>query len=392
MGCGWNIERMNSMTHRERFHKLMHFEPYDRIPIVHFGFWNETVINWMNEGHISKEECKPYATDQFVFDGSSEETCIARKLGFDYNYFNVAWTNFSLFPAFEKKILETTYDGFEKILTEQGVIELHRGNAKGIPARSGHLLTNRASWEEHFKHRLQPSTLRCEMAIAIMKANEGQDEVDRIPLGLHCGSLFGVIRDIMGIEGISYLYADDEKLFNEIIETVAEISYQNTKNLLETGFRFDFAHFWEDICFKNGPLVAPQIFKQYVGPHYCRITNLIGQYDIDIISVDCDGMIDLLIPIWLDNGVNTMFPIEVGTWGANISPWRAQYGKKLLGVGGVNKVVFSRDYESIDHEIERLKPLVELGGYLPCIDHRIPPDAKWENIQYYCDRMHKIFG
>jgi uroporphyrinogen decarboxylase len=47
--------------------------------------------------------------------------------------------------------------------------------------------------------------------------------------------------------------------------------------------------------------------------------------------------------------------------------------------------------EAIDDEIERLKPLVELGGYIPCPDHRIAPDAKWENVQYYCDKMRNTF-
>jgi len=40
----------------------------------------------------------------------------------------------------------------------------------------------------------------------------------------------------------------------------------------------------------------------------------------------------------------------------------------------------------------RLKPLVALGGYIPCPDHRIAPDAKFENVRYYCDRMRKVFG
>ena len=100
-------------------------------------------------------------------------------------------------------------------------------------------------------------------------------------------------------------------------------------------------------------------------------------------------MIDSLIPIWLENGVNTMFPIEVGTWNASIAPWREKYGKQLRGVGGMNKTIFARDREAVDQEIERLKPLMALGGYIPCTDHRIAPDAKFELVQYYCEKMQK---
>ncbi len=86
-----------------------------------------------------------------------------------------------------------------------------------------------------------------------------------------------------------------------------------------------------------------------------------------------------------------MFPIEVGTWNAEIAPWREKYGKDIRGVGGMRKYTFALDRKAIDDEIERLKPLVELGGYIPCPDHRIAPDAKWENVQYYCEKMRSTF-
>jgi uroporphyrinogen decarboxylase len=86
-----------------------------------------------------------------------------------------------------------------------------------------------------------------------------------------------------------------------------------------------------------------------------------------------------------------MFPIEVGTWHASIEPRRAQYGKELRGVGGMDKRVLTYDYAAIDAEIERLKPLVELGGYIPCPDHRIAPDAEWSNVQCYCEKMREAF-
>lgn len=56
----------------------------------------------------------------------------------------------------------------------------------------------------------------------------------------------------------------------------------------------------------------------------------------------------------------------------------------------MNKNVFALDYAAVDREIERLKPLMALGGYIPLPDHRIPPDAKFENVQYYCDKMQNL--
>lgn len=370
------------MNHRERSLAVLNYQNYDRLPIVHFGFWLETLDKWNKEGHITEEEAKNWR------DGNETELSISKKLGFDFGWFSVYRPNTRLYPYFESKIVETLPDGAKKIFNGDGVTLLVKDDANSISAEFDHTLKDRRSWEEHFIHRLQ----YCEERIDYEYLANLRDMNREYPLGLHCGSLYGIIRNWMGVEGICYLLADDEILYDEIIDTVGEISYKIVKTILETGAKFDFGHFWEDICFKNGPLVTPSIFHEKVGPHYKRITSLLKQYDINIISLDCDGLIDSLIPTWFENGVNTMFPIEVGTWDANIKPWREKYGKDLRGVGGMDKKVFAYDYKAIDDEIERLKPLIALGGYIPCPDHRIAPDAKWENVQYYCDKMHRIFG
>jgi len=192
---------------------------------------------------------------------------------------------------------------------------------------------------------------------------------------------------MLGVEEMSYMYVDDEELYVEIADTLCGLCYDCAKAILETGVKFDYAHYWEDICFKNGPLVSPAVFEEVMGPWYKKIADLVNSYGIDIISLDCDGCIDKLVPIWLENGVNTMFPIEVGTWNASIAPWREQYGKNLRGVGGMNKTVFAKDKAAVDAEIERLLKLIELGGYIPCPDHRIAPDADFELVKYYCEKL-----
>lgn len=375
---------MKAMNHRERTLAVLRYQPYDRLPIVHFGYWGETLQKWAAEGHITQEEADKHG------DGNKVDEAIAAKLGFDFNWQTMFYSQCGLRPSFESKVIRELPDGSRHVLNGDGVVTVQRADATGIPAEIEHTLKDRASWEEHYKWRYAWSEDRVNR-----KALENMKTAKRdTPLGLHCGSLFGHIRDVCGVEGISYLYVDDEPLFREIIDTVGDICYRSVELVLALGkgAGFDFAHFWEDICFKNGPLVSPAVFREYVGPHYRRITELVGRHGIDIVSLDCDGCIDALLPIWYENGVNTMFPIEVGTWDASIAPWRAKYGKGLRGVGGMNKTVFSHDRAAVDAEVMRLKALVELGGYIPCPDHRLAPDAKWDNVRYYCERMRSVFG
>ena len=385
------------MTHRERTLAILHYENYDRLPIVHFGFWEETLEKWHREGHITAAEASTWK------DGNPVDQSIGEKLGFDFNWYNCYNPNYFLFPEFDRTIIESLPDGSRKVRNKYGAVVLQNDHAGSIPAEVDHLLKTRKDWEEHYLPRLQftverirASTVNANGVVRLF--HEGGLEflkttVDReYPLGLHCGSLIGRMRNVVGLVGLSYLSVDDPELYDEMIETVAELAYSCIRHVLHAGARFDFGHFWEDICCRSGPLVNPNSFREKVGPQYRRFTELLARYHIDIVSLDSDGKIDALVPTWLENGVNTMFPIEVGTWNASIAPWRKQYGRSLRGVGGMNKNMFARDEAAIDAEIERLKPLVELGGYIPCPDHRIAPDGKWENVQYYCDRMRKTFG
>ena len=384
------------MTHRERLMAVLRYEPYDALPVVHFGFLADTLMKWAKEGHLTEEEARGYA------DGNPIDLIVCEKLGFDFDYHRLFKPNSGLLPAFQSRVIEEFPDGRRHVLNGQGVVVLHVPGAGSIQPDVDHLLKDRAAWEEHYLPKLQFSMDRIGKAVIrvgdeMVSFENGADEFLRSgereeAIGLHCGSLYGTIRNWLTFEGACYMLVDDEPLLDEIIETNAELQYACAKAALDTGATFDFAHFWEDICFKNGPLISPSVFEKKIGPHYRRITELVSSHGIDIVSLDCDGLIDSLIPTWFHNGVNTMFPIEVGTWGASIAPWREAYGKELRGVGGMDKRVFARDTAAVDAEIDRLRPLIALGGYLPCPDHRIPPDAHWDNVRYYCDRMHEEFG
>ena len=384
------------MNHRERAMAVLNYKPADRIPIVHFGFWGETLQKWAHEGHISEAVAKKWG------DGNPTDATISDMLGFDFNWYSAFHPDAGLNPHFGQQVIKVFPDGSRHIRNEQGVTLIKSPDAGSIPAEVDHMLKDRPSWTEHFRERLQWKPER--VLHSLVRANDrmlpfnagGLDflktDCRDYPYGLHCGSLYGTLRNYIGMENLCYLLADDEPLLDEMIETMGELCFQDVKFTLESGARFDFGHFWEDICFKNGPLVNPDVFEAKVGPQYRRITDLLHQYGLKIVSLDCDGMIDALIPTWFRNGVNTMFPIEVGTWNASIRPWRDQYGRELRGVGGMNKTVFARDRKSVDAEIERLRPLVELGGYIPCPDHRIAPDAQWDLVRHYCDRMRSVFG
>jgi len=370
------------MTNRERAMNILHFKSVDRLPAVHFGYWGELLSEWAEQGHITPELAKRWR------DGNDVDRELDRIIGWDFNWYTTVGGSTRLFPSFKREVLDTFSDGTQRVLTGNGVIEKIKPGVVSIPSEDDYLLKDREAFETLFKPKMQYTPDRINFELF---KNFNETRPKDTPIGLRLGSVLGEIRDITTVMGMSYLlYDEDEDLFAEIVDTYAEMQYQCAKAVLETGAKFDFAHFWEDICYKSGPLISPNVFDELCAKHYKKRTDLCREYGIDIISLDCDGVVDKLLPTWVNNGVNTMFPIEIGVWGDQFEPARNKFGNTLLGVGGMDKTAFRKDRAAVDAELERMNRLASLGGFIPCPDHRLMPGSKFELVQYYAEEIKKI--
>ncbi len=87
----------------------------------------------------------------------------------------------------------------------------------------------------------------------------------------------------------------------------------------------------------------------------------------------------------IEAGITCLWPLEIA---AEIDPMRIrrEYGKSLALAGGIDKRELAKGRTEIDREIERRMPLVETGGYIPHIDHSVPPDISLDNFRYYLER------
>lgn len=373
------ISNMKPMTDRDRFLATMRYQPRDRAPICDFGFWPETIEAWYEQGLPATVTYRNYQsrnTDQYF--------------GMD-RYAGYMTGSPDLCPKFETKVIEDR-DDHELAQQADGVIVLRKKTMGSIPEHHGHLLTDRQSWEKHYKWRLNPDTpdrYPADWDAALRVWNDPHYPVPRVFWG---GSFYGWIRDWMGMENVSYLVYDDPVLLEEMVETLTVCKLEVLKRLHAKGARFDACSLWEDMCFNSGPLLAPEHFKRILVPRIKRFTEELRRHGCDIIWVDCDGKIDELLPLWLDAGVNCMFPVEIGTWGADPIQYRKQYGKELLMMGGFDKHILARSTQEIEAEIHRLTPLVEEGGFIPFCDHRVPPDVPFRNYMFYLETVRRTWG
>jgi len=360
------------MNSRERWLACMNFQPVDHVPDVEFGYWEETFPIWHAQGLPKYIDNIPKADIYFGFEQAD---------GFPFNG--------DLMPGFEYKVISEDdrhrtildYDGATKVINKDG--------ASSIPHYLKFPIETRADWNE-FKKRLDwtdptrmPSAEDFEMHVQRL-------EKSTVPVMTGAGSLFGRLRDWMGFENIAMACMDDPIWIEEMIEYCTEFYYQLLKQIV-TRVKFDYAAFWEDMAFNHGPIISPTMFAKWLTPRYKRITDLLRENGCMFSIVDCDGNINVVYKLWLEGGVNCMFPLEV-RGGTDAFMMRRECGKDIKLIGGVDKTRLIAGKEEIDKELERIRPMVEEGGFIPHVDHRCPPDVTFENYKYYLKRKREVFG
>lgn len=373
------------MNERQRFVATMHYQERDRSPICDFSFWGETLELWYEQG-LPRSVDRFNSDDYFGMDGlmgyvlTKESSALTAPADPRRTVIDGVWVG--LVPEFEPIVLEDCGDA-EVIQQIDGVRVLKKKFMSSIPTHQSHLLVDRESWRKHYKPRLDPDDPRRYPGNWDECVNLWCDAEREFPIFLFGGSFYGWIRNWMGLEAVSLAVYDDPAWFEEMVTTIADCVIGVLTRVLETGGRFEACSLWEDMCFNRGPLLGPEHFKRFLVPHYRRLTDLLHRHGVDVVWVDCDGKIDQLVPLWLDAGVNCMFPIEVGTWGADSVQYRKEYGRDLLIIGGFNKRILAKGKDDIEAEVRRLAPLVEDGGFIGLCDHRVPPDVPLDNYMHY---------
>jgi len=350
------------MTTRERIHRVFKGERPDRLPNVEFGYWDETLTLWHRQGLPSAVSTNAEAEEYLGLEGVTVFVELPVKNG--------------LFPEFEPTILREEGDRQIRRDEEGNICEVLRDRSS-IPRYLEFGLKTRADWERLKEERLDPGA---DGRIGDLESTLHESRGNGRPLFFHAGSLYGWLRNWMGLEGLSVALMTERGWVEEMMDHLTQLTLRLIERVIP-GLPVDLAWWWEDMCYNKGPLMSPRMFREMLVPRYKQITGALRRQGIEVNILDCDGRIHELVPGWLEAGINCMFPLEAAHTDAFML--RAEFGEHLLLMGGVDKLALIAGSKAIDREIERLLPLAEKGRYVPCLDHRVPADVTFENYCYY---------
>lgn len=359
-------------TGRERFLNQLGYGSFDRCFNMEFGYWQENYSRWdLFRGNGIRNERE--ANEFFSFD---------RIESISLN----SW----MCPPFEEKVIGEKGNR-RIIMNSDGLLaEVPIDRHDTIPHFIKASIVTPEDWKRCKKERFIINDPRRDLDIAALKKQFPEGDERDYPLGINVGSLIGKIRDMLTFEGICYALYDYPDMVEDMVETLCQIIERGLDQVLPH-FHFDYASGWEDICFKNGPIVTVDFFKNVVTPRYKRISKKLRANGIRFWYTDCDGDVRPLLPYFMEGGINCLFPFEVNSC-AHPGELIDQYGGELRIMGGVDKIQLIQGKETTKAYLESIEPWVAKGGFIPFCDHRCPPDVTPENYLYYLDLKEKMFG
>lgn len=209
-----------------------------------------------------------------------------------------------------------------------------------------------------------------------------------------CASIpggFDLPRQLMGEENICLCYYEQPELMMDILSTVTETSLTVFERITER-LSIDILGVHEDMAGKSGPLIGPNQMNTFVKPYFRKVWDLLSSRGTILFSMDSDGNMNPLIDTLIECGINCLYPFEPAA-GMDMVDIRKKYGNKLAIKGGIDKHVLRQDKKAIRKELEyKMQPLMQAGGTVFGLDHRIPNGTPLENYRYYVNAGREILG
>ncbi|HOZ48806.1 MAG TPA: uroporphyrinogen decarboxylase family protein [Candidatus Hydrogenedentes bacterium] len=363
------------MTDLERFIACMEFESCNRRPNHELGVWPQTRLRWLEEA--------PEAVGHFSWDWFVDEPAI----GLDRREY--VPVDFGFMPGFDTALIEDTPE-YEIVRNSKGIV------SKGL--KEGTVGGGRMCMDQYLEFPVRrPEDFvdikrRLIAAIPERYPADLDEQIARwrmrdypLVLGRNCAAngFYWRAREFMGTEALSTAFYEYPDLMHEMMEFFADFVIETARPVLE---RIPVEYFVlnEDLAMKSGPLIGPNIYGEFIFPHLKRMVEFFRSHGTKYFALDSDGDPTVLVPLMMDAGVDTLWPLERAS---NVSPveWRRRFGKTLRMWGGVDKREVAKGPEAIRAHLRELAPLVEEGGFIPTLDHTFPPDISYDNFRYYMD-------
>ena len=327
-------------------------------------------------------------------EGLAEDANLDQLFGFDpqgrVELGGLGWCEAGFEPVFETKVLEDRGE-YELVQDFAGrAVLCFKGRRSGfMPEYVDHPVKDQKTWEENCLWRMDPDSPARQTAMddylpkAVEKAKQGMFVGQSIVGG------YMYLRSLIGPEELLYMFYDDPDLIHACMQQwlkLADSVIARHQQVLP----IDELFIGEDICYNHGPLISPDMMKEFLLPYYQQLLSNMRRRQLDPsrplgFQVDTDGLCDPVIDLYRSLGMTHMSPFEVAA-GCDVIRTGQEYPDLRLS-GGVDKRILAQGPEAIDRMIDRIFPIMQKrGGFMPTCDHGVPEEVSLKNYLHFRKR------
>ena len=349
---------------------------------------------------LYRKEFGYYCLEEWKQQGMPQDVPLPELFGFDpaggHSLGQLGWCEAALVPAFEDRVVEERGD-HEVVQDHAGrLLLVFRGRRSGfMPEYIDHPVKDRRTWEENIHWRLDPTSVErygnLDERMATARASAAQGMI--VTQNLVGGYMY--LRSLMGPEGLLYMFHDDPSLIHSCMQAWLELADAVIARHQEQ-VTIDELYLAEDSCYNHGPLISPEMMREFLIPYYQQLIANLRARQIDgdrhlYIQIDTDGRADPVIPVYGEIGMDVMSPFEVAA-GCDVVRTAREYPDLVIH-GGIDKRILALSKADIDRELERILPAMRRrGGYIPTSDHGVPAEVPYDNYLHYRQRCQELGG
>ncbi len=209
------------------------------------------------------------------------------------------------------------------------------------------------------------------------------------PVALGMSDSFAIPWKLRGMTDFLMDLVANPRFAKKIIDMVVEYNCELVRAAAQIGV--DIIRPTDDYAFNTGPMMSPQMWKEFFQPGLKKIVDLVHRHGLKVVK-HTDGLIHELIEPILETGVDALHPIEPLP-GQSLAEFKQRFGHRICLIGNLNckEVLTSDSTARVVEDVRRcLKEGAAGGGYMIASSNSIHSGVPPKNFLAYVQAAHAL--
>ena len=142
--------------------------------------------------------------------------------------------------------------------------------------------------------------------------------------------------DLLGMENLYMKMYDEPELVHSIMSHVTDFYFESSRRCFDAAADvIDIFFMGNDYGSQTGPLMGPDLFREFILPYQKRLIKLGKDYGLKT-QLHCCGGIAPLIPILIEAGLDSLHAIQPSCAGMDLAKLKADFGKDIVLNGAID--------------------------------------------------------